>query len=621
MRILLGTAMLIAASLAGQTAHADEEEIVVTATRTPTEADLLPARVEVIDRAEIEARALVTLADALGPDAVQNGGAGQATSLFLRGANSKHTLALFDGVRLNDASTPNAQYDFGMDTLGALERIEVLRGPASTIYGSDALGGVVNLIPRIGADAPFDPFLMLSAGSFGTQRGLLGAAGSGGPWSYGLSAEHLRTEGYDLIPDRMSTDTGDADPARMSTFTASLRRDANGFGADLLLRARASRTAYDTFSGGPFFDLRADDPDLENETSQHVWRLGGDIEAGALTFRLSGGQVRSDRSEYDGGVELSSAQGERTFADVSAHYAGGGLALTGGLSFERDAIDTRPQFAAPLTVEENRRAAFALARFALAPNVAITGSARIDDYENFGAQPTWALGAVWTAPSWRLFASYATAFKAPSLSERFEISLFNIGNPSLEPEQSASWEIGADWSPVGALSFGASYYRTEIEDLIEYDFLALQNVNIGDADIAGAEIYAEAALSDRALLRLSYAWTDARNGMTGGQLARRPESAWRLDALLHPSERLTLAFAWTYVGERIDVTYDDAGAFLHPAGRVDAFSVASLTATFDITAHASMFVRVDNIADEIYEQPAAFAGSPRAFTFGVRAGF
>lgn len=620
MRHIIKAALLAAASLSAP-AHAEDDEIVVTATRAPTRARDLPARVEVIDLADIEALGLLTLVDAIGADGVQSGGVGQQTSVFLRGANSKHTLALFDGVRLNDASNPTAQYDFGQDTLGGLQRVEVLRGPASTVYGSDAVGGVVNLVPRRGGDRAFAPFLEVSAGSFQTRRALLGAAGVDGGFEYGVSAEGLVTEGYDQIPERMSTQNGDPDGAYAGAFTASLRNEIGPFAFDALLRARESRAAYDTFSGGPFFDLRADDPDLQAEATQGLWRLGAEVEGGAaLTVRLSGGQVLSDRAESDGGFVTTVAESERNFADLLARYAREGLTLTVGLSFERNAIDTAPQFADPLSVEEDQAGAFVLGQARLGEGVVATASVRVDDYERFGEHATYALGAV-VEPlaSLRVFASYGTAFKAPSLSERFETGSFNVGNPDLDPEDSQSWEIGADWNLHEGVQVGGSYYQTRIENLIEYDFVALRNINVGEAEIDGAEAYIEAAAGGRASLRLSYAWTDARNGLTAAPLLRRPEDAWRLDARLNLSDRLGLALSWTYVGDRRDVTYRDNGTFASGSGEVEAYAIGAITATFDLDARAQLFARVDNVTDETYEQPAAFAGAPRAAFVGLRA--
>ncbi len=621
MRHTLKIAALAASSLIALPAYA-EDDIVVTATRTPTPLADVPVRVDVIDRTEIEQRSISTLAEAIGANAVQGGGAGQQSSTFLRGTNSKHVLALFDGIRLNDAASPTSAYDFGQDTLGGVERVEVLRGPASTIYGSDAVGGVVNIVPRRGGEEAFAPFLELAAGSFQTVRGYAGAAGDVGDFEYGFSGEFYRTDGFDATPERFDLHTGDEDGSTISTFTGSVRRDLGTFAFDALVRVREAEAEYDTFSGGPFFSQRADDPNLENESSQRLWRLGAEMEAGtALSFRLSGGQVLSDRSETDGGFQTNAADSERTFADLVADYAHGPAKLTAGLSFERNEIETQPQFADPLSVGEDQLSGFVIGQFVLNDNVTLSASVRLDDYEQFGSQTTYGAGVVANLSSLRLFASYATAFKAPSLSERFETSLFNVGNPDLDAEESQSWEAGADWTLNSAFTLGASYYQTRIDNMIDYSFGTLQNINIDEAEIDGAEAYISASPAEWATLRLAYAWTDARDSIADTPLLRRPEHAFTFDARVTPTDRLAFVLEWTYVGERNDVTYDDAGEFVSGNAPVDSYHVGALAATFALDERAELFARIDNFADEEYEQPNGYTGAPRATTVGVRARF
>lgn len=622
MRLFMHAAALAALSLISAPAAAEEDEVVVTATRRPTRADQLPARIEIVTGDDTAARGLITLPDALGATAVQAGGPGQQTSLFLRGTNSKHALALLDGVRLNDDSTPNSQYDFGLDTLGGLERIEVVRGPASSIYGSDAIGGVVNLIPRRGGAREFAPFAAASLGSQHSYRALAGAAGNIGGAEFGASAEWFATEGYDLTPARMVTATGDPDGAETANFTATLRRAGErGVVWDALARVRRSNAAFDTFSGGPFFDLRADDVDLENEGTQGLWRVGLEAPAGAANLRLSGGQVHSDRVEFDNGAEVTAAQSRRDFLDAMASFDAGALQTSVGISFEHNAVDTRPLFADPLAVGEAQYATFAITQINLFPRLTATTSLRLDSYESFGIQTTYGAGLVWNGALWRAYASAGTAFKAPSLSERFETSFFSIANPELAPERSQSWEIGADWRVRNGVKLGASYYATRIDDLIEFAFAQSRNLNVGEAEIDGAEVYLDAEPVDWARLRLNYAWTDARNGVTGQQLARRPEHAWRLDTRLQASTALSLALSWTYVGARNDVTYDDAGQFLSATGEVGAYDLGAFTATYRISETTSAVLHIDNLADDVYEQPSAFAGPPRSWRIGVRSEF
>jgi vitamin B12 transporter len=621
MRYTFKAALFAALSFTAAPAFAQEADIVVTATRGPTEASRLPARIEVIDRDDMETRGLTTLVDAIGAQAVQSSGAGQQASVFLRGTNSKHVLALLDGIRLNDASSPTSAYDFGQDTLGALERVEVLRGPASTIYGSDAVGGVVNMIPRIGGDTAFEPFLEAEAGSFETLRTLLGAAGSGGGFTYGVSTEFYDTAGFDTVPERFPLHSGDEDGSTITTATGAARRQSGAWAFDVLARYRWAESEYDTLGGGPGFDQRADDPDIGNEQEQTVWRLGGDYAVNdVLNLRLSGGQVSLDRAEQDGGFQTFSAAFDRDFADLTAHYGFGGGSLTGGLSFENNALDNVSQFNDPLAIDENQSAAYVIGQFDIDANVVATGSVRVDEYEAFGAHTTYALGAVATFDRLRLFGSYGTAFKAPSLSERYETGFFNIGNPDLEPEESTSWEIGWDYDVSDAITMGASYYHTRIDNMIDYVFAQVQNVNIDEADIDGAEIYVEVAPASWADLRLSYAWTDAHDEAIGEQLSRRPENDWTVEARFAPTDRLGVALTWDYVGARNDTVYDATGVFLG-AGEVESYSVGRANVTLDLDERTQLFVRIDNITDETYEPVEAYAGAPRSAFVGVRARF
>ncbi len=620
--IALPVAALAVASLCFSPADADDDEIVVTATRQPAPVSQLPARVDILTREDIEARALSTLTEALGAEAVQSAGAGQQASLFLRGANSNHTLALFDGVRLNDASAPNGQYDFGQDGLGALERVETLRGPASALYGSDAIGGVVNVIPRRGGAELYAPFAELALGSQEATRALLGATGGAEGIEYGLTAEWFDSEGADQVPGRMLTHTGDPDSARMAALTASARARSGAYGFDALLRVRDSAAEFDTFSGGAFFDLRADDPDLENEATQTLWRLGADRTLGAASeLRFSAGKVMSDRSETDGGASTSAAQATRDFVEATGRYEHGSLRLNTGLSWQRDAIETRSQFSAPLAVAEEQRAAFAVAQVEAAPHLIAIASLRLDHYEAFGTEVTYSGGVVWNRAPFRLFASTGIAFKAATLSQRFETNAFVNANPDLEPERSQSWEIGADWASGGKYSVGVSLYQTTIENLIQYEFSELRNVNIGRAETSGLEAHAEAVAADWATFRLVYAYNDARNDLTGERLARRPAHSWGVAVRLQPFERLTLDLSWSIVGARTDVTYDDEGRFDSANGRVEGHEVGAAAATFTLTEDYQVFARIDNVSDESYEQPAAFAGAPRRLSAGFRAAF
>lgn len=628
MRHTLKAALVAASSLALTPAYAQETDadVVVTATRAPTEANRLPARVDVIDRDDIEQRGLTTLPQALGPDAIQSGGVGAITSQFTRGANSNHTLALFDGIRLNDASNPAGAYNFGLDTLASIERIEIVRGPLSTLYGTDAIGGVVNIIPRRGGDGAFEPFVEAETGSFDTLRGLVGAAGTAGGLSYGVSAEHYDTEGYDQIPERITTRTGHPDGSRIDTMTASARWENERFGLDLLARQRDGVVEYDT--GFP----RADDTNLEQETGQSLWRLGADVNIiSGLQARVSGGEVGGNSEDTDGGVIINTNAFTRSFADASLRWSAerAGMlnapSVTGGLSWERETANVTGGFNDPLNARQSHEGAYLAVQSGFGGGFSATASARIDDYEGFGTHATYALGVVSDlreigAPV-RFFASYGTAFHAPSLNERFASGLFQTPNPELKPEESESREIGADVEFVAnTLWASLSYYETGVENLVAYDFLSMQNRNINQAAIEGVE--AELRYRPAAWLEVAirYDLTETADLSTAPRepLPRRPENAWTLEAALHPTDRLSLALDWNWVDERWDFDFDNSGNPAFSRTFLDSYTVGNFAASFDITEHVQVFGRVDNLTDESYEPTAGYRASPRAAFIGLR---
>ena len=626
--------------------RAETETIVVTATRTATPIERIPAQIDIIDRSDIELNVIETLADALafspGVNAVQSGPAGSITSVFSRGSNSKHTLALFDGIRLNDPSTPNGQYNFGQDLLGDAERVEVVRGPLSSVYGSDAVAGVVNVIPRVGAEAPLAPYFEVSAGEFDSYRGVLGAAGTTDALSYNLTVEAFETNGFDEIPDRMSTDTDDPDGAEFITVTALGEYDfGSGFSGQALFRLRDASSEFDTFSGGPTGSQRADDPDLGvGEDTYTVWRLGGGwtSQTGSFDSDLRVGQVLNERNTVNGGVVTDIAEGERTFAEwlnVWRPANAGALidpAVSFGAQYQLEEIDVDPEFSNPLSLDEYSVGIYTLTTAGLTDFLDVTASARLDDFENFGSQGTYNLGAVFHADqiNTRFTAAWGTSFKAPTLSERFSSSVFTTPNPDLVPEEGETWEVGfRSHLPLNGrsegLRFGVTNFDTEIENLIEnvFDFVSFtgQNRNVGTAEITGYEAFLEWEPTEMFRARLDYTYTDALNADTDERLLRRPPHSWSANVVYRPIDIASISVRWLYVGERTDISYDDNGFFTAVGDTIESYELVNISGSLDLTEGVQLFLSANNLLDEEYEQPAAYAGAPRAVTIGLRGRF
>lgn len=630
----------------GQTQPQDRQDdapIVVTATRGSTHADDVAARTDVVTREDIEEKGYVTAVDALkaipGLSVVQSGGAGTLTSVFSRGTNSKHTLALYDGIRLNDSSTPNGQFNFGSDTLGDLDRVEVLRGPASAVYGSDAIGGVINFIPRIGGDRAFIPYVEVSGGNLDSYRGMAGARGTAGPLAYAVTGEYFETGGFDNVSARIADDLGERDGSRFFTLTGNAELSVvDGLTLRGLARYRKAKTDFD--------DAALDRPGRGGRDRYFLWRVAPRYVAldGAYQGDLEFGQVDNKRSEWNdpdvnnpyGGVDTS-ATGLRTFAAWRNRLdlrpaEGVKTTLSAGLEWQKDKITAFDGYSNPLARSEKQTAVYGLAQVSILDRIELNGSLRYDDPQYFDAVTTWNGGAVLHLPEigGRVYAAYGTSFKAPSLSERFASSVYTNPNPDLRPEHGKSFEMGldagTDIGSSGHIGVSATYFDTRIRDLIEYDGATSSNRNVGRAKIDGYELSVTAKAGDLIDLRVNYTRTNAFNDTTGARLLRRPKHSWSGSLTVRPVAPLSLTAEYLRRGERDDVLYaptspwGPGGGYLGN-GSVDAYSLVNFTARYKLVEQVELFTTLRNAFDEKYEEPDSYRGAPRTWLIGARAHF
>jgi len=617
------------------------DAVIVTGLRTGTPASRLPAAVTVIEREDIELEGHVTLVQALervpGAAVAQSGPAGSAASVFLRGANSKHALALYDGIRLNDPSAATGAFNFGADLLGDAQRIEIVRGPLSSLYGSDAVGGVINILPRQAPDAGYEAYGEAAAGSFNTARALAGAGYGGARLRVTANAEHLSTSGHNATPARMSTAGDERDGARFTAVSASAAYDLDDvLTLEALARWRRSSVEFDTFSGGPSGFQRADDPDLESRDANTLLSAGLAYRGpgGALEGRLRAGRMTNRLDAYDGGALTDAFDGRRSFVQwLNAWRPQNAPGLDApvasfGAEWQNERARTDSAFGDPLDVSEQAWSVFTAGQAGLGGLLELTVSGRIDDFENFGRQTTANIGAVLPleALGARLRASYGNSFKAPSLPERFASSAFITPNPDLEPETGRSLEIGFDaeaaFAHGGSLRYGATWHDGRIRNLIEteFDFTAFtgRNVNIGEADLSGYEVYGAFSPLPSLELSVDYAYTKAVNALDGQRLLRRPAHIWSAGAAWRVTPKLHASARWRRFGASRDVIYDDDGFFVSANGVLPGFDTLDLSASYDATGRVQLFASIRNVFNETYEQPAAFAGAPRALMAGVR---
>lgn len=641
----LAAALPAAAQDAGNGTNPREEDnvIVVTATRGAAAADNVAARTDVITREDIELYGYVTAVDALkavpGLSVVQSGGAGGLTSVFSRGTNSKHTLALYDGIRLNDASTPNGQFNFGADLLGDLDRVEVLRGPLAAIYGSDAIGGVINFIPRVGGDTPFQSYGEIAAGNLDTYRGMLGARGTTGALSYAVTSEYFETGGFNTVSDRMADNLGERDGTQFFTLSGNATLNVtDGLSVRALARYRKAKTDFD--------DAALDRTGRGGRDRYFIWRLAPRYVAldGNYQGDLEFGQVDNKRDEWNnpdannsyGGANTNAA-GLRTFAAwrnrLTLTPAQGVTAnLSAGIEWQREKIFSDNGYNTPLHRAESLTSFYGLAQVGIADRLDFNGSVRQDDPQYFDAVTTWNAGAVLHLPEigGRVYVAYGTSFKAPSLSERYSSGAYAVPNPSLRPEHGKSFEagldIGTDIGSVGHVGATATYFDTRIRDLIEYDYATLQNLNVGRAKIDGYELSLHARAGTLLNFNIAYTRTNAFDESTGERLLRRPKHGWSANVTVTPVPAFSVSADYIRRGTREDVLYAPTSAWGPGGGYLgngtaDAYDLVNLSAQYKLIDDVELFATLNNAFDTKYEEPDSYAGAPRTWMIGARARF
>lgn len=598
-RSILATALFAVLSPASADDATDLDGVVVTATRTARTQDATLAAVTVIDRAEIERRQVLSLPELLrgmpGISIANNGGAGKQTSLYLRGADSDHTLVLVDGLRLGSATNGAAALqDIPLDQI---ERIEIVRGPFSSLYGADAIGGVIQIFTRR-PQTGFAPNASVGIGSFDTLRATAGIGGRGDAGWYSLQAAHEGTDGIDVLRA--------ADPAAPAPFP-----DRDGYYNDSVsvrvgtrvadvwtLEAQAlhakSRNEYD----GSFNDIAKN---IQQVVGGRVRYAPG--EDFALTLDLGRTADRSDNfgpfpSTFDTVRELGSMQ-----ADIGA---GAGL-LTLGADWRRDEVESSTSYT---VTGRTTRGGFAQWQQDLGAH-ALQLNARHDDDTQFGGHTTGS--ALW---GWdftdrlRLTASAGTAFKAPTFNELY---FPGYGRPELQPETSRSVELGLR-GRHGAAGWTMNAFHTRIDDLIAYDVsippFGGPN-NIDEARIHGAEATFDLDVSGW-MLRGSATWLDPRNeaGIHAGKvLPRRARTSGRVDL-----DRRFGAFdaGLSVIGS--GARYDDV-ANRH---RLGGHALTDLRIGYAIGTDWSVRLTAANVFDRRYETARLYNQPGRHYLLTVR---
>ena len=624
----------------------------VTASYVPTRLSATPADVTVITAAQMARRGISTLTQALetvpGLTVAPSGGPGNQASVFVQGANSEDVLVLRDGVPVNDPSVANGAFNFGNAGIGDLARIEVVRGPMSSLYGSSAIGGVINLISKRGHGRAHVDYT-LGGGFPGQGEASATLSGASGRFDYALTLSSIEQAGFDATARRLSVYAAHRDPFRYKLAAINLGyRPVAGTRISLIARARQDGTIYPDL-GYPVFD----DP-YENSYDSNIFvRFGikSHLLARHWVTSLVLAHSQDDRRyltlldplDPNGFAGNSAYRGDRATIQfnnivhlprVRAFRASD---LVFGVVQNRDTAyqDLNESFFGSPYVSTVRAAQSTLSghlgmQTVIARDLSVQAAVRDDSVQHYGSVFTERAGAVLAVPplATRFKASIGSGFLAPSLYDLYGVDSFGYqGNPGLHPERSLGYQAGLSTRlPLpgdGAATVGVMYFHDDIKDLISFAYLpngGSTEQNIAQARIHGVEVTLDLRPAAWVSAKLNYTRTIARDGASGSALLRRPENTGSILLDFRPVRVLRIEPVVRYVGRFSDYLYANNG-YPSGIGLAKAGTIADLTVSYRVDRAVSLFATGRNLTNSRFEPVNGLQIPGQNFLFGLRGRF
>lgn len=632
-RTLAPFLIALACSFDGPPAGADDTSappvalppVVVSATRIPTPEAQLGSSVTVITGDEIERKQERTLPDVLqdvpGLNVVQTGGPGSVTSVFIRGTNSNHTKILIDGVDASDPSSSNGAFDFSQILASDIERIEVLRGPQSGLYGSDAIGGVISITTKQGSGPP-RLRASVEGGSFGTFNQSAGISGSLSRFSYNFDFSHLHTADTPVTPPGLVPPGRPVNPDYYDNITLATRLGArltDNFDLGLVARYVDStlRSTADDFLGPEAIPSDSDNHEFFTRATAHLVLFDGTFDqtvgvaytdytrrlvdpndTPAVPAYYRGDQVKID---YQGNIRLMPGQ-----------------VLTFGAEHQLDEIDD----SAPVVAQMANDAVFLQLQSSFGERFFNTTSVRYDNNDRFGGKATFRVAPAFLIPETgtKLKGSIGTGFKAPTLDDMFdsypEFGFF--ANPYLKPETSVGYDIGFEQSLFGdRAAFGATYFHNNIANLISINETGTSLANIGQATTQGVETFVSYRPVKAVTLRADYTYTNAVDDILHQELLRRPRDKASLNATWQVTEAASVSATVLYVGPWVDINRSGSVSGLIAKG----YTLVNLAGSYDLGHGLTAFARINNLLDQHYQDPTGFLHPGLGVFAGLRMAF
>lgn len=581
------------------------EDIVVTATRRSQPISNIGASISVIAEEALERGQYSFVLDALqtlpGVAINQNGGFGGQATVGIRGASTAQTVILIDGVQMNDVSSPGGAFNFGTLDPAGIERIEVLRGPQAVLYGSDAIGGVVNIITKTGGGETISS-AFAEYGAYDTYRGGATVSGGSEAFGYNLTGSAIKTDGISKADEADGNSEADGHESYTlrgrvtSELSDTVRIEAFGSYND-------SETDTDSF--GP-----VDGPDQAFSEDYLVGgRLHADMMGGKLTNTLSVEYSGIDRKSVSA-FGTFPGKGRRFNLDYLGVYS-----VSEAVTFTAGAQHENVKAESASTESFNIDSLFGMVSYDK-DGLSLSAGFRFDDHESYGSTGNGQLRASYrfADSGTRLFANWGEGFKAPSVFQLTYVCGFcglTEPNTALRPERSKAWEAGLEQRFMDdRAKVTVTYFDQDIEDLIDFSFTAGYD-NLDDARLKGLELGLDVALTEAASFTANYTFTSAKDAVTDTQLIRRPKNQFYAALDLALGERVTTNLSVTHNGSELDTGNRT----------VDAWTRVDLRAAYRVSEKIELYGRIENLFDAQYQQVLGYGTPGISSFFGVRGSF
>ena len=619
--------------LKAQASDVDLERIVVTPSRYSESIDGATSTVTAfggsdLEEGKIQGESIKDLIiDAPALDIVQAGSFGSPVSVFSRGTNSGQTQIMIDNVRVYDPIATNGAFDLAHLTLNNLERIEVVNGPQSVLYGSDAMGGVINILTKKGAGKPILSFLS-SGGTYGSYREALESNGKVKDFSYSFGVSRFDTQGFSKLKKFSGRD-----PYGNTSVSVRTDYDLNAQNTiGLIGRFTDAKFHYDDK-----FKL-SHDPDLIGKEKQvflsnYIENKLNDYWEQKLQLSYMGNFRRDadDESPENPGDYLRDwYKGENYQLDWQHTIKPAKFdSVIAGFDYQRESgssyyYQTGASIFGPWSSESifpekttNTKGYYLQNLINIDDFFHFNTGIRLDDHSNFGLHQTYKIDTSYLFKTGtKIKGGWGTAFKAPTIYQLYAPSTyyFEGGNPNLNPEKSTTYEIGVEqniFNDIG--NFGVTYFHTDTINLIDSVYHSDTGVsdkytNIGRARVFGYESVLSVKPIKEIKFDLGYTWQKTENMDTRNELLRRPKNKCYLKLRYIPINKLELGLKFNYVGKR-----DDSGN-----ATLKAYTKVGLDVNYKLNANAEIFASVDNISDKSYEEIKGYNEPGRSFLGGVK---